>query len=74
MPTVLNAANEVAVRAFLDGGISLPEIADINRQIMESHVPLEADELEKIIQADSEARAGARGLLAEKVAPAGIAA
>jgi 1-deoxy-D-xylulose-5-phosphate reductoisomerase len=28
-PTILNAANEVAVRAFLDGNVSFPEIAAI---------------------------------------------
>ncbi len=35
-PAALNAANEIAVKAFLDGMIGFLDIHDINRQIMES--------------------------------------
>jgi 1-deoxy-D-xylulose-5-phosphate reductoisomerase len=34
-PTILNAANEVAVRAFLDGNVSFPEIAAIVSETLE---------------------------------------
>ena len=34
MPAVLNAANEIAVQAFLDGKIRLSEIAEINKSVM----------------------------------------
>src|SRR5215203_234603 len=35
MPAALNAANEIAVQAFLDGNITLPEIARINEGVMD---------------------------------------
>ncbi|MEE3330299.1 MAG: 1-deoxy-D-xylulose-5-phosphate reductoisomerase [Myxococcota bacterium] len=37
-PAVLNAANEVAVAAFLKGLISYPEIADTNGRVLEIHL------------------------------------
>jgi 1-deoxy-D-xylulose-5-phosphate reductoisomerase len=39
-PTILNAANEIAVQAFLDGNVSFPEIAAIVEETLE-----EADRL-----------------------------
>ena len=37
-PTILNAANEVAVRAFLDGNVAFPEIAAIvSETLIEAH-------------------------------------
>jgi 1-deoxy-D-xylulose-5-phosphate reductoisomerase len=35
-PIVLNAANEIAVAAFLDGGIRFPEIADLVQEALNS--------------------------------------
>ena len=55
-PAVLNAANEVAVRAFLDEKIGLNRIAEINRQVMEEHEPSDADSLGAILSADDWAR------------------
>ena len=37
MPAALNAANEIAVQAFLDGKIKLSEIAQINETVMQAH-------------------------------------
>lgn len=59
MPAVLNAANEVAVQAFLDGVIRLSEIALINESVMNEHTPTEADSLETILAADEWARKSA---------------
>lgn len=56
MPAVLNAANEVAVRAFLDGRIKLNRIAEINRDVMSEHSPAEASTLQAVLDADEWAR------------------
>ncbi|MBK9163601.1 MAG: 1-deoxy-D-xylulose-5-phosphate reductoisomerase [Acidobacteria bacterium] len=59
MPAVLNAANEVAVRAFLDGRIGLAEIATLNEAVMGDHEPVPADSLEAVLSADAWARSRA---------------
>ena len=56
MPAVLNAANEVAVQAFLDGAIRLDEIAEANRSVMDEHTAEPADSLETVLAADRWAR------------------
>ena len=55
-PAVLNAANEVAVEAFLDRRITFQEIPEIIRSVMDEHSPKEASTLEKILEADAWAR------------------
>ncbi len=59
MPAVLNAANEIAVQAFLDGGLKLSEIAELNRSVMKEHRPLAASTLEAVLTADAWARQSA---------------
>ncbi|MDH3530827.1 MAG: 1-deoxy-D-xylulose-5-phosphate reductoisomerase, partial [Acidobacteriota bacterium] len=44
-PAVLNASNEVAVQAFLDRRIPLHAIAEINRELVEAHVPRSIESL-----------------------------
>lgn len=56
MPAVLNAANEVSVRAFLDGKISFGEIAETNAGVMREHRPGAADTLSAVLEADAWAR------------------
>ncbi len=56
MPTTLNAANEVAVQAFLDGKIKLSDIARINASVMNEHEAEPAATLESILSADAWAR------------------
>ncbi|GIV08073.1 MAG: 1-deoxy-D-xylulose 5-phosphate reductoisomerase [Fimbriimonadales bacterium] len=56
MPTVLNAANEVAVRAFLNGQIRFTDIPRIVEQAMQAHAPLPAT-LEHVLEVDAWARA-----------------
>ena len=72
MPAVLNAANEVAVKAFLDGTIRLSDIPRINNRVMRSHVARPAATIENILTADHEARASANELLPATVTSAGI--
>jgi len=59
-PTVLNAADEVAVDAFLGGRIAFPEIAAVVEKTLDRLDPSPADSLESIAAADTEARALAR--------------
>jgi 1-deoxy-D-xylulose-5-phosphate reductoisomerase len=59
MPAVLNAANEVAVQAFLDDQIRLDEIARINAAVMDEHETAGADSLEAVTAADEWARSRA---------------
>ena len=59
MPAVLNAANEVAVQAFLDGKIRLPDVARVNDAVMNEHETLPAASLEGVLEADTWARSRA---------------
>ena len=63
MPAVLNAANEIAVEAFLNESIKLSDIAEVNRKVMAAHARRDADSLETILRADAEARTFAENLL-----------
>jgi 1-deoxy-D-xylulose-5-phosphate reductoisomerase len=55
-PAVLNAANEVAVDAFLNGGLAFHEIPQVIEGVLENHPPCEADSLDSILGADAWAR------------------
>ena len=59
MPAVLNAANEIAVRAFLDGKIGLADIATVNKGVMGEHTASPADSLDAVLEADEWARSRA---------------
>jgi 1-deoxy-D-xylulose-5-phosphate reductoisomerase len=63
-PTVLNAANEVAVRAFLNGQIAFLDIIRIVERTLEKLQPMRAETLEDICQIDSMARREAESLMA----------
>ena len=58
-PAALNAANEVAVRLFLDGRIGFLEIAALVGRVLAHHPPRPADSLEAVLDADRDARAQA---------------
>ena len=59
MPAVLNAANEVAVAAFLDGRVPFVAIPDVIADAMAMHRPSAADDLRVVLAADAWARAHA---------------
>jgi 1-deoxy-D-xylulose-5-phosphate reductoisomerase len=63
LPAVLNAANEVAVGAFLKGRIPFLRIADLVGEVMAAHGVVEGPGLEDLLQADAEARREAERLL-----------
>ena len=56
MPTVLNAANEIAVQAFLNELIPYKDIAEIIRTVMQSHSPVSLQEIQDVLDADRWAR------------------
>jgi len=62
-PAVLNAANEIAVQAFLDGQIGFSKISNVIAETL-SRVPSAAvDTLESLLDQDGRAREQARALL-----------
>ena len=63
MPATMNAANEVAVEAFLQNGIRFLDIPDIIRSTMEAYAPRPIDGLEDALEADRWARAKAESLV-----------
>ena len=56
MPAVMNAANEVAVQAFLDGRIRFTQIADIIAKAMNTFSHIEEPSLEDYFMTDREVR------------------
>lgn len=64
--TILNAANEVTVQAFLEERISFPAISAINSEVLQC-IPVSAmNDLDNIWQADTAARAMANQLIKVK--------
>ncbi|MCK4428085.1 MAG: 1-deoxy-D-xylulose-5-phosphate reductoisomerase [candidate division Zixibacteria bacterium] len=55
-PAVLNAANELAVKAFLDGKLSFVEIHEVVKQTLNHHQVAEKPGLDDILNADKWAR------------------
>ncbi|MGH3073368.1 MAG: 1-deoxy-D-xylulose-5-phosphate reductoisomerase [Gaiellales bacterium] len=60
-PCVLNAANEVAVRAFLDGRIGFLDIAGVVEDALAQVPPEPVESLEQVLDADRRARSAAAG-------------
>jgi len=55
-PTVLNAANEIAVAEFLAERLSFPHIASVVEETMAAIPSRAADDLEAVLEADGRAR------------------
>jgi 1-deoxy-D-xylulose-5-phosphate reductoisomerase len=55
-PCAFNAANEVAVAAFLDGRLRFTEIADVVAETLDAVDGAAARDLEDLVEADREAR------------------
>jgi len=60
LPAVMNAANEIAVTAFLDRQVRFPDIWQIVEEVMNRHKPVAHAHLDAILEADQWARAQAR--------------
>ncbi len=67
MPAILNAANEVAVAAFLAGRCGFMDIPRVIEQTMNSLQGQAADSLEVLLEADARARETAERLLGSGV-------
>jgi len=60
LPAVMNAANEVAVAAFLDGRCTFTDIARVVETVMSQHDRQPLESLEQVQTADAWARGAAR--------------
>ncbi len=61
LPAVMNAANEIAVAAFLNRQVRFPDIWRIVEEAMNRHAPVAHPDLDAILQADQWARNEAQG-------------
>jgi len=66
-PAVFNAANEIAVEAFLAGRLSLPGIARILAEVLEKWEGAPLESLEAVMDADAWARSQAQTRIGETV-------
>jgi 1-deoxy-D-xylulose-5-phosphate reductoisomerase len=67
LPAVMNAANEVAVQAFLEQTISFVQIPEVIRQTMTRHTIVKTPDLSDILEADAWARKKAASLISAGV-------
>jgi len=65
LPAVLNAANEVAVAAFLDGKLSFPGIWRVVERTMRQHAVEPSPSLDALLEADAWARTFSGTLIGE---------
>ena len=62
-PAVLNAANEVAVAAFLAGQVKFTQISAITARTLEKYAPQAPQSLDAVLAVDAEARQCAQAML-----------
>ena len=65
LPAVLNAANEIAVYAFLDNKIGFSDIPVVIRKIVEGHTVKQLPDLAEVLEADRWAREKAKNYVKE---------
>lgn len=65
-PAVFNAANEVAVAAFLAGELPFPGIAELIERVLAAHEPVAVESVGTVLGADRWARAQAQRILEER--------
>jgi 1-deoxy-D-xylulose-5-phosphate reductoisomerase len=63
LPIVLNAANEVAVEAFLRGDLNYSGIPEVIRRMMDGHVIISPEGLEEILAVDLQTRGEAAAFI-----------
>jgi 1-deoxy-D-xylulose-5-phosphate reductoisomerase len=66
----LNAADEIAVQAFLEGRIRFTEIAEVVEETLSRQVSRKPETIPEIIEIDLASRRTAREIVAEKAATA----
>ncbi|HEV7798773.1 MAG TPA: 1-deoxy-D-xylulose-5-phosphate reductoisomerase [Pyrinomonadaceae bacterium] len=72
LPAAMNAANEEAVRAFIEERISLTDIPVVIEAVMDKHHTQPANELATILDADRAARLSAADEIQKLVKPASL--
>ncbi len=65
LPSVLNAANEVAVAAFLNERIAFGEIENVIRKTVDAHLPQKAQSIDDVMAADAWARSAGEQTIAQ---------
>jgi 1-deoxy-D-xylulose-5-phosphate reductoisomerase len=74
MAAAMNAANEEAVRAFLEERISLTDIPRVIEEVMDQHETSPVENLEVVLKADSAARLAATTVIERIARPTNVAA
>jgi 1-deoxy-D-xylulose-5-phosphate reductoisomerase len=69
-PAALNAANEIAVAAFLDGQLRYPAIPEVIAQAMQRVPAARADSLDAVLDIDRRARQAAREAVSARMGQA----
>jgi 1-deoxy-D-xylulose-5-phosphate reductoisomerase len=65
-PAVLNAANEIAVAAFLQGRIVFLDIGVLNAAMLAAHTVRRVDELATVLEVDAATRQAARAWIEDR--------
>lgn len=65
-PAVFNAANEVAVAAFLAGDLPFPGIAELIDRVLAAHDPVAVDSVGTVLAVDREARVMAQRIVEQR--------
>lgn len=65
-PAVLNAADEMAVGAFLDGALPFLDIAEVVQEVLDRHEVRHPTSVDDVAEADHWARATATGLIRDR--------
>jgi 1-deoxy-D-xylulose-5-phosphate reductoisomerase len=63
LPAAMNAANEVAVGAFIEQKIGLTDIPQVVETVMNQHTNQPVRDIETVLAADADARRAANGLI-----------
>ena len=66
-PAAMNAANEIAVQAFLDGETGFYGVTDCVAHVLENHANCEFPTLDEVLNADADARRAAREFISSAV-------
>jgi len=66
LPVALNAANEVAVAAFLEKRIAFPDLHTVVAKVLDGHTVRPVDSIDEIYDIDREARREARRLVPQR--------
>ena len=64
-PAILNAADEIAVAAFLEGRLAFTRIIPFVAEVLQGCNITDADDIETILEADATARSAAKRHLVE---------